>query len=59
MIYYAIVEFHNGQFNCVYAPYTSFTDACDHRDRLAKRWTGLPVTITFQITKTYHPDHIG
>lgn len=59
--YWAIVEIHNGMFNCVYAPYDSQEEADIHRDKLKafRKANPVPVDIKYTLTKVYHPSYVG
>jgi hypothetical protein len=61
MIYWSIVEFHNGQFNSVQGPYMDQMEAFDHIDKLKanRKRRPVPIQITWQAVKILHPSYVG
>lgn len=60
MKYYGIIEWHNGQFNCVYAPYNTDEEAYAHIDRLRQSTyvKRSPFPITYTVTLMYAPTFV-
>ena len=61
MVYWAIIEFHNGQYDSVRAPYNSQSEAFEHLDKVKayrKKYPN-PIAYTWEVVKTYRPDWIG
>ena len=58
-VYYGIFEYHNGELNCVYAPYTYQNDGWDGVDRLKAERKAKDelnrVNITYQVKRLHAP----
>jgi hypothetical protein len=61
VLYWAIIETHNGEFNSVQGPYNSDMEAYDHIDKLRAHRAKypLPLKIEWKATKVLHPSYVG
>ena len=60
-MFWAIVEFQNGMFNSVQAPYDSQEEAMDHLDKIKayRAKNPNPIEYTWEIVITYQPSYVG
>lgn len=61
MVFWCIVELHNGELNSVQRPYNSDMDAYDHLDKLKahRKAHPVPIKITWKVTEVLHPNYVG
>ena len=60
-MYWAIVEFQNGLFDCIRAPYDSQSEAYDHLDKIReyRKKNPNPIRYSWLVIRVYNPSYIA